>query len=91
VIYIKHVLRNAGIALVSVIGVQFGYMLGGSIYIETIFAWPGLGRLAADSIGVRDFPMVQAIAVFTSLVVVALNLLTDVAYALIDPRIRYGD
>jgi peptide/nickel transport system permease protein len=91
VIYIKHVLRNAGIALVSVIGVQFGYMLGGSIYIETIFSWPGLGRLAADSIGVRDFPMVQAIAVFTSLVVVALNLLTDVAYALIDPRIRYGD
>lgn len=91
IIYIKHVLRNAAISLVSVIGVQFGYMLGGSIYIETIFSWPGLGRLAADSIGVRDFPMVQAIAVFTSLVVVTLNLLTDVAYALIDPRIRYGE
>jgi len=91
VIYVKHVLRNAAISLVSVIGVQFGYMLGGSIYIETIFSWPGLGRLAADSIGVRDFPMVQAIAVFTSVVVVTLNLLTDVAYALIDPRIRYGE
>ena len=91
VIYLRHVLRNAAIPLVSVIGVQFGYMLGGSIYIETIFSWPGLGRLAADSIGVRDFPMVQAIAVFTSFVVVVLNLLTDLAYALIDPRIRYGD
>ncbi len=91
VIYVRHILRNAAIPLVSVIGVQFGYMLGGSIYIETIFSWPGLGRLAADSIGVRDFPMVQAIAVFTSFVVVVLNLLTDLAYALIDPRIRYGE
>ncbi|MFQ5854147.1 MAG: ABC transporter permease [Anaerolineae bacterium] len=89
-IYVRHVLRNAAIPLVSVLGVQFGYLLSGSIYIETIFSWPGLGRLLADSIGVRDFPMVQAIAFFTSVVVVALNLLTDVAYAVIDPRIRYG-
>ena len=89
-IYIKHVLRNVAIPLVSVIGVQFGYMLGGSIYIETIFAWPGMGQLLQQSIGWRDFPLVQAIAVFTSVVVLALNLLTDVAYAVIDPRIRYG-
>jgi ABC-type dipeptide/oligopeptide/nickel transport system permease component len=90
-IYIKHVLRNVAIPLVSVIGVQFGYMLGGSIYIETIFSWPGMGQLLEQSIGWRDFPLVQAIAIFTSLVVLVLNLLTDVAYAVIDPRIRYGN
>ncbi len=90
-IYFKHVLRNVAIPLISVIGVQFGYMLGGSIYIETIFAWPGMGQLLEQSIGWRDFPLVQAIAVFTSVIVLALNLLTDMAYALIDPRIRYGN
>jgi peptide/nickel transport system permease protein len=90
IIYFRHVLRNAAIPLVSILGVQFGYLLSGSIYIETIFSWPGIGRLLADSIGVRDFTMVQAIAFFTSMVVVALNLLTDVFYSLLDPRIRYG-
>jgi ABC-type dipeptide/oligopeptide/nickel transport system permease component len=91
VIYTKHVLRNVAIPLVSVIGVQFGYMLGGSIYIETIFAWPGMGQLIEQAIGWRDFYLVQAIAFFTSLVVLAINLLTDVAYTVIDPRIRYGN
>jgi peptide/nickel transport system permease protein len=91
VIYTKHVLRNVAIPLVSVIGVQFGYMLGGSIYIETIFAWPGMGQLIEQAIGWRDFYLVQAIAFFTSLVVLAINLLTDVAYVVIDPRIRYGN
>jgi ABC-type dipeptide/oligopeptide/nickel transport system permease component len=89
-IYVKHVLRNVAIPLISVIGVQFGYMLGGSIYIETIFAWPGIGQLLEQAIGWRDFPLIMAIAIFTSLVVLLLNLLTDVAYAVIDPRIRYG-
>lgn len=89
-IYTKHVLRNVAIPLVSVIGVQFGYMLGGSIYIETIFSWPGMGQLLQQAIGWRDFPLVQAIAVFTSVVVLGLNLFTDAAYAVIDPRIRYG-
>ena len=88
-VYTRHVLRNVAIPLVSVLGIQYGYLLSGSIYIETIFSWPGIGRLIADSIGVRDFPVVQAIAVFTSVVVVALYLLTDLAYAIIDPRIRY--
>jgi peptide/nickel transport system permease protein len=91
VIYIKHVLRNVAIPLVSVIGVQFGYMLGGSIYIESIFSWPGMGQLLEQAIGWRDFQLIMAIAVFTSLVVLALNLLTDMAYAVIDPRIRYGN
>ncbi len=90
IIYVKHVFRNVSIPLVSVVGVQFGYMLGGSIIIETVFAWPGMGQLLEQAIGWRDFPLIQAIAVFTSLVVLALNILTDVAYAIIDPRIRYG-
>jgi ABC-type dipeptide/oligopeptide/nickel transport system permease component len=89
-IYVKHVFRNVAIPLVSVIGVQFGYMLGGSIYIEAIFSWPGMGGLLEQSIGWRDYPLIQALAVFTSVVVLVLNLLTDLAYALIDPRIRYG-
>ncbi len=90
VIYTRHVLKNAGIPIVSVLSVQFGYLLGGSIYIETIFSWPGLGRLLADSIGVRDFPLVVAIAFFTSLMVISLSFLSDVTYAVIDPRIRYA-
>ncbi len=90
-IYIKHVLRNVAIPLVSVIGIQFGYMLGGSIYIEYIFSWPGMGQLLQQSIGWRDFPLVQALAVFTSAIVLMINLLTDMAYAVIDPRIRYGN
>ena len=90
-IYLRHILRNASIPLISIIGVQFGYLLSGSIYIETIFSWPGLGNLLAEAIGNRDFALVQAIAFFASVVVVALNLLTDIAYGLADPRIRYGD
>jgi peptide/nickel transport system permease protein len=90
VIYTKHVLRNVAIPLVTVIGVQFGYLMGGSIIIETVFSWPGLGLLLQQAIGWRDYPLVMAVAVFTSLVVLLINLLTEVAYAVIDPRIRYG-
>ncbi len=90
-IYLAHILRNVAIPLISLVGVQYSYLLSGSIYIETIFSWPGLGNLLAEAVGNRDFPLVQALAFFTSVVVVLLNLLTDVAYALVDPRIRYGD
>ena len=90
-IYIQHILRNASIPLISIVGVQFGYLLSGSIYIETIFSWPGLGNLLADAIGNRDFALVQGIAFFSSFVVVVLNLLTDMAYATADPRVRYGE
>ncbi len=89
-IFYRHVLRNAAIGLISVIGIQFGYMLGGSVMIENVFSWPGLGRLAFESISIRDFSLVQAIALFTSVVVIGLNVLTDMAYAFVDPRIRYG-
>jgi len=89
IIYTRHILHNAAIPLISIIGVQFGYLLSGSIYIETIFAWPGLGNLLAESVGMRDFFLVQAVAFFTSLVVIAMHLVTDISYALVDPRIRY--
>jgi ABC-type dipeptide/oligopeptide/nickel transport system permease component len=89
-VYIRHILRNAAIPLISVIGVQYGYLLGGSIYIETIFAWAGVGMLLSEAVGNRDFPMIQALTFFTSVIVIAINLLTDVAYAAVDPRIRYG-
>lgn len=89
-IYVKHVLLNVAISLVSVIGVEFGYMLGGSIYIETVYAWPGMGQLIGQALGWRDFPLVQTLVVFTSVVVLALNLFTDLVYAILDPRIRHG-
>jgi peptide/nickel transport system permease protein len=89
-VYYRHILFNAAIPLISVIGVQFGYMLGGSIYIETIFSWPGMGQLVEQAIGWRDYPLIQAIAFFTSMVVIGLNFLTDLAYAWVDPRIRLG-
>jgi peptide/nickel transport system permease protein len=89
VIFFKHALRNAAIPLITVIAVQFGYMLGGTVIIESVFSWPGLGNLTAESIGRRDFPLVQGIALFTSLVVVLLTFASDVLYALVDPRVRY--
>lgn len=89
-IYINHLLRNVSIGLVSVIGVEFTYMLGGSIYIETIYAWPGMGMLLGQAVGWLDFTLVQTIAIFLSLVVILLNLLTDLAYSVLDPRLRRG-
>lgn len=84
----RHVLPNVLIPLISVIGIQFTYLLGGSIYIETIFAWPGLGRLLNDAITNSDYPLVQAITIFIALFAISINFLTDLLYAVIDPRIR---
>ena len=86
---IRHVLKNASIPLVSFLSVELSYMLTGSLIIETIFAWPGLGRLVVGAIGARDFVLVQAIALFGSVIVVVLNVLCDLTYTLLDPRIRY--
>ncbi|MCE2489863.1 MAG: ABC transporter permease [Anaerolineae bacterium] len=88
VITLRHVTPNALIPLVSVVGVNFTYMLGGSVYIETIFAWPGLGTLLNDAFNDSDFPLVQAITIFIAAFAISLNLLTDIAYDLIDPRAR---
>lgn len=86
----RHVFRNAAIALISVIGVSFTYLLGGSVYIETIFSWPGLGNLLDQAIRARDFPLVQAIAIFIAAFAILMSLVTDLMYGLVDPRIRYG-
>lgn len=85
----KHALRNAMLPIVTVMGLQLGFILGGSVVVETIFAVPGLGRLMVDSIHARDFVVVQGITlVYVSLVVTA-NLIVDLSYALLDPRIKY--
>ena len=88
-VHYRHALRNAAIPLITLVGVNFGYLLGGSVLIETVFAWPGIGRLAAQAIFQRDFPLVQAVAFFASLVVVVVNLVTDLAYGLVNPQVRY--
>lgn len=87
VIY-KHVLKNGLIPVVTVIGLQFGVLLAGAIITETIFSWPGLGRLTIDSINSRDYPMVQGCILMIAMTYILANLVTDFAYRLLDPRIR---
>ncbi len=84
----RHALKNALIAVVTVIGLQVGYLFGGVVIIETVFAVPGLGRLAVDSIYQRDYPMVQAIVLLITFSVLVINLVVDVIYSYIDPRLR---
>ncbi|MGZ8411513.1 MAG: ABC transporter permease [Gemmatirosa sp.] len=85
----RHALRNALIPVVTVLGLDFGYYLTGSILTETIFSWPGLGRYVVNAIGRRDLPAIQGAVLFLSAVFVLVNLVTDVAYAKTDPRVRY--
>jgi peptide/nickel transport system permease protein len=84
----RHALKNAAIPLITLIGVNFGYMLGGAVLIESVFSYPGIGRLAAQAIFQRDFPLVQAVAFFASLVVIGVNLATDLVYGLVNPQVR---
>lgn len=86
----KHALRNALIPVVTVLGLQLGTLMGGAIVTETVFSWPGVGRLVVTSIFTRDFPVVQTAVLVIAVLVVGINLLVDVLYAVIDPRIRYG-
>lgn len=83
-----HVLRNASIPTVSVIGVNLGYLVGGSLVIEHVFAVPGLGSLMVNAIFARDFPVIQGVALFVALFVVVVGILTDVVYTLLDPRVN---
>jgi ABC-type dipeptide/oligopeptide/nickel transport system permease component len=87
-VILGHALKNAAVPVVTLIGLQFGTLLGGAVVTETIFAWPGVGRLAVQSIFVRDYPVVQAGVLVLALTFVALNLLVDVLYGWLDPRIR---
>ena len=84
----RHVLRNAAIPVVTVAALEVGNLLAGAVIVETVFAWPGIGQLAMQSISARDFLIVQAVVLFVSLVYVGMNLVADLAYAVIDPRIR---
>ncbi len=85
---VRHAFRNSLIPIVTIIGLQFGAVLTGTIITETIFAWPGVGRLLIQSINTRDYPLVQGCILFISVIYVAMNLLTDLTYGLLDPRIR---
>jgi len=86
----RHALPNALIPVVTVIGLQVGTLLGGAILAETIFAWPGVGRLLLQSINQRDYPLVQGIVLVTALLVSLINLVVDLLYGAINPRVRYG-
>ena len=88
VVIVRHALRNALIPVITVVGIQFGYLLGGAVIIESVFAWPGMGRLIMQGIGNRDYTVVQGALVLFVTVFVLLNLLIDVCYAFLDPRIR---
>ena len=84
----KHALKNAAIPIVTIIGIELGTLLGGSVITETIFAWPGVGRLSVQAIANRDYPVVQAAVFLLATTFVVVNLLVDVAYTYLDPRIR---
>lgn len=86
---LRHAFRNSLIPVVTLIGLQFGAVLTGAVITETIFAWPGIGRLLIQSIGFRDYPLVQGCILFIAVTYVAMNLLTDLVYGVLDPRIRY--
>jgi peptide/nickel transport system permease protein len=86
----KHAFRNAAIPVITVLGLQFGQLLGGAIITETVFAWPGVASLTVDSIRNQDFPVVQCAVVLLALVIVVVNLVVDIVVGFIDPRIRAG-
>ncbi|MCI2425180.1 ABC transporter permease [Candidatus Acetothermia bacterium] len=89
VVIIKHALKNAVIPVITILGLQFGILLGGAVLTETVFAWPGVGRLLVDSILARDHPVVQGTVLLLAVIFVFINLFTDLLYSLFDPRIRY--
>jgi peptide/nickel transport system permease protein len=89
-VLIRHALRNALIPVVTLAGIQIGYLLSGSVIVEVVFSWPGVGRLIVDSIGARDYPVVQAAVILLALALIIVNLAVDIVYALIDPRIKYS-
>ncbi len=86
----RHALKNAMIPVVSIVGLQFAGLLGGAVIVETVFGWPGIGRLAVDAIFNRDIPVIQAVVLVAAVIFVFVNLLVDLLYGLLDPRIRYG-
>lgn len=89
-VVVGHALRNAWLPVVTMVGLEFGFMLSGVVVVETIFSWPGVGRLVFNAINQRDIPLVQAAVIVFAVVFVAINLIVDLVYARLDPRIRLG-
>jgi len=85
----KHALKNALIPLVTVAGMQFGFLIGGTVIIETVFAWPGVGRLSYQAIRKRDFPLIQGVVILFVGLYILFNLVVDICYCYLDPRIKY--
>jgi peptide/nickel transport system permease protein len=88
-IWLKHTLRNALLSVVTIMSLQFGSLLAGSIITETVFSWPGIGRLTVQAIQTRDYPLVQGCVLVIAVSYLLVNFLTDIVYRIIDPRIRY--
>jgi peptide/nickel transport system permease protein len=86
----KHTLKNAAIPIVTITGLQFGTLLGGAVVTETVFAWPGIGRLAIQSIYNRDYPVVQCTVFLAAVLFIVINFCIDFVYGLLDPRVRSG-
>ena len=89
-VVLRHALRNSVIPVVTVIGLQFGALMGGAVITETVFNWPGVGKLVVDAIYIRDYPVVQAVLIVSATSFVLINLLIDISYSYLDPRIRYS-
>ena len=90
VIVLRHALRNAAIPVITILGLQIGHLLSGAVITETVFAWPGMGRLLVQAIQFRDFPVIQVAVLFLAFTVAVINLLVDLSYAWLDPRIKYS-
>ena len=89
VIVVRHVMRNAMLPVVTIIGIQLGSLMGGAILTETVFSWPGIGKWVFDAISGRDYPIVQSVTLLIALIFVLVNLIVDISYAFLNPRIRY--
>jgi peptide/nickel transport system permease protein/oligopeptide transport system permease protein len=89
-VVLAHALRNALVPILTAIGLQLGALLGGAVLTESVFGWPGVGRLLLDSIFSRDYPMVQGLVLLFAVTYIVVNLLVDLLYAVVDPRVRYS-
>jgi peptide/nickel transport system permease protein len=88
-VMLRHALRNSMLPVITIIGLETGALLGGSIVTETVFAWPGVGQLVIQAIAARDYPLVQGIVLVLAATFVLINLVVDISYSWLDPRIRY--
>jgi ABC-type dipeptide/oligopeptide/nickel transport system permease component len=89
-VVLGHAVKNAAIPVVTILGLQIGVLLSGAVITESVFAWPGIGKLVVDSIFQRDFPVVQTVLILSATVFILINLLVDLLYTVLDPRIRYS-